>query len=127
MYMDVEPQTIISGTPCKVYGRQMGVFSKHVTAPVFALPHDVPSSLPQMLSSAAPQVPSLPPKVVKKILDLEFIDMSADTWRLQEEESRCCHHRRGQRRGPVKDILIWIECYSSLISTLTTQYPQNTP
>ncbi len=54
-------------------------------------------------------------------------ELLPDTWRLQEEDSRCCHQRRGQRRGPIKDILIWIECYSSLISTLTTQYPQKTP
>ncbi len=58
--------------------------------PVLALTPDVHSSLLQSLSlSAAPQVLSLPPKSVKKILDLKFIEMSellSDTWRLQEKE-----------------------------------------
>ncbi len=51
-------------------------------------------------------------------LDLKYIEMSellSDTWGLLKRklESKCCHHRRGQRRGPVKYMSIWIECYLS--------------
>ena len=45
----------------------------------------------------------------------------------QEEDSRCCYQCRSNRRGPVTDILIWIECYSSLVAILSTRYPDKTP
>ena len=49
-----------------------------------------------------------------------------DTWKLMEEEPGCCHQRRSQRRGPITDILIWIECYTSMVSVLATRYPSKT-
>ena len=65
---------------------------------------------------------SLPPKLTKKILDLEFIDMLElipDAWRYADEEgSKCCHQaRRVPERGPITDITLWIECYSVLVGT----------
>ena len=74
----------------------------------------------------------LPQKLIKKILDLEFVDMSEllpDTWRLQEEEeSKCCHQpRRTPRRGPVTDILKWVECYAAFVAVLTSRYPDKSP
>lgn len=73
----------------------------------------------------------LPPKLVKRILDLEFIDMAElvpDSWRYQEEESnKCCHQSKRQQRGPVSDILLWVECYASLVEILCTGYPDKTP
>ena len=45
----------------------------------------------------------LPPRLVKRILDLEYIDMAElvrEAWRFQEEEqSGCCHHAKRRRRG----------------------------
>lgn len=72
---------------------------------------------------------SLPPKLVKKILDLEYVNMAElvpDMWQQSEEEGpKCCHQtRRGSRRGPVTDILLWLECYTTMATLLATQYPQ---
>ena len=71
---------------------------------------------------------SLPPKLLKKILDLEFIEMGElipESWGLDQDPPSCCHHgRRQSRRGPVSDILLWLECYSSLVAALATKFPQ---
>ena len=94
-----------------------------VNLPTFSpLPTPQPVTLSQALS--------VPAKISKKILDLEYVEMHEllpDSWLLQEEDSRCCHQRRSNRRGPVTDILIWIECYSSLVAILSTKYPDKTP
>lgn len=55
-------------------------------------------------------------------------DLVPDSWRQQEEESsKCCHQSKRQRRGPVTDILLWVECYASMIEVLSTGYPGKTP
>jgi hypothetical protein len=101
-------------------------------------PAPAPATNPAILPTAAPvnafHLPSgsVPQKLIKKILDLEFVDMSEllpDTWRLQdEEESKCCHQpRRAPRRGPITDILRWVECYASFVAILTTRYPDKGP
>ena len=72
----------------------------------------------------------LPAKLVKRILDLEFVDMVElvpDSWRYQEEEAKCCHQPKRQRRGPVTDILLWVECYVSLVEVLCTGHPDKVP
>ena len=89
------------------------------TPPVFTLQDpSVKRSLP------------LPAKLVKRILDLEFVDMVElvpDSWRYQEEEAKCCHQPKRQRRGPVTDILLWVECYASLVEVLCTGHPDKVP
>ena len=55
-------------------------------------------------------------------------ELVPDTWRYNEEDPRCYHERRrSQRRGPVTDILLWIECYSSLVGVLSLKFPDKTP
>ena len=42
---------------------------------------------------------SLPPKLTKKILELEYIEMSEllpESWRLQQEGEQCCNHHLPQ-------------------------------
>ncbi len=47
----------------------------------------------------------------------EMSELLSDTWRLLKRklESKCCHHRRGQRRDPVKYNMDWMllvnRCY----------------
>ena len=77
---------------------------------------------------ATTAITSLPPKLVKKILDLDFVDMAElipDSWRFQEDEgSKCCNRsRRAPRRGPVRDLLLWIDCYSRMVLVLLTRFP----
>ena len=87
---------------------------------------------PLVPAAIASQLPPIPPKLTKKILELEFIDMAElvpDAWRFQEEEAgKCCHGaKRVPRRGPVTDIMLWVECYSTLVAVLTTKHPEKAP
>lgn len=83
---------------------------------------------PDTVTRGPLQTLSLPTKIIKKVLDLEYVDMGEllpDSGHYQEEEQKCCHQRR-QRRGPVTDILLWVEGYSSLVSILSSHYPDKT-
>ena len=71
------------------------------------------------LSTPGPYNPTavLPQRVVKKILDLEFVEMAeltTDAWQddlLSEPPNLTC---RPTRRAPVTDISVWLECYSHM-------------
>ena len=73
---------------------------------------------------------ALPPKLIKKILALEYIDMAdlqSDHWDDYEEtEPTCCsgHSTRSTRRTPVTNILTWLDCYASLVSVLCSAHPE---
>lgn len=87
-----------------------------------------PSAIVPITSAATiSQTMSIPQKILKRIRELDYVEMSElvpDNWRYGEEEQKCCHQtRRTQRRGPVTDILLWIECYSSLVAVLGIQHP----
>lgn len=47
-------------------------------------------------------------------------------WHYQEEDQKCCHQRRGQRRGQFTDILLWTECYATLVAILSSRFPEKT-
>ena len=73
---------------------------------------------------------AIPPKLSQRILQLEYIEMAElmpETWGLEPDGIvPCCQQgRRQSRRGPVVDILLWLECYSSLVAVLATKYPQH--
>ena len=85
------------------------------------------------LTSPGPYNPaaSLSPKVVKKILDLEFIEMSElrgdiwvdDTTLLDQTHAG----RRAAAKPPVTDIRVWLECFSRMAALLVTRFPQKGP
>ena len=120
----------------------MPTFSLADGLPPISVPSvvSVASSLANLSSPAAPVTPAaatvpassspLPAKLVKRILDREYIDMVElvpDSWRFQEEEqNKCCHQNKRLRRGPVTDILLWVECYASLVEVLSSCFPQKT-
>ena len=55
-------------------------------------------------------------------------ELVQEAWRFQEEEqSGCCHHAKRRRRGPVTDILLWVDCYASLIAVLSAGHSTKTP
>lgn len=68
----------------------------------------------------------LPQKVIKKILDLEYVEMSElvpDSWRFSEENMKCCHApRRLSKRGPITNILLWLDCYSTMALVLISKF-----
>ena len=75
---------------------------------------------------------SLPQKLIKKIQNLEFVDMAElipDAWVYQDEEpSKCCHHsRHPHKKGKVTDIVLWVECFAIFTGVLTSKYPQSAP
>ena len=86
--------------------------------------------MPQSAAGSASLSTALPPKLVNKILDLEFIDMAElipDAWCHQEDDV-CCHHsQQTLKRGPVTCILLWVECFSILAGILMTKYPERDP
>ena len=87
-------------------------------------------NIPSASNSATNFATSLPPKLIKKILDLEFIDMAElvpDAWQQGEDTNTGCCSRLTPKRGPVTDILLWVECYSILAGVLTTKYPERAP
>lgn len=72
---------------------------------------------------------AIPQKLCRRILELDYVEMSEllpETWGLESDTTLpCCHEgRRQSRRGPVTDILLWVECYSSLVAVLATKFPQ---
>ena len=55
-------------------------------------------------------------------------ELVPDTWRFQDDDQdKCCHQAKWQRRGPVTDILLWVECYSSLVGVLASKFPTKVP
>ena len=96
--------------------------SPAIPMPSLATMSMMPPPIPPLVNQIG--IP-IPPRLSKKILDLEFIEMSEllpDTWNIQEEERGCCS-RRTTRRGPVTDILVWLECFAALVAVLSTKYP----
>lgn len=86
----------------------------------------LPVNAQQLHSPSYPQ--TIPPKVVKKILSLEYVDMAEllpEYWDYDEPEPHCCgsHSSRGTRRNPVANILVWLDCYASLVAVLCSVYP----
>ena len=109
----------------------MPTFGGPATAASVSLADMITMPIPSVRPTPAtsPSYPQeLPSKLVKKILDLEFVEMAElvpDSWRTEEADYQCCssHNPRISRRGPVTNILLWVECYSSLVAVLASKYP----
>ncbi len=94
-----------------------------------SIPAVLPPSHAGLAGLAGPGGASVPPRLVKKITSLDFIDMREllpESWQLDPVEDGCCHSRR-PRRGLVTDFPVWIECYATMVAVLSTHYPQHTP
>ena len=66
-------------------------------------------------------------KIVRKIIALEYIEMAdlpSEVWLLEESAVEAQLRRQ---KGPVTDILTWVQCYSVLVSTLYLRYPDKVP
>ena len=69
----------------------------------------------------------LPQTLVKRILQLEFVEMAdllPEAWLLEETTMEAQLRRQ---KGPVTDIAVWVQCYATLVSTLSIQYPDKVP
>ena len=92
-----------------------------------------PSLPAAALTAAGPYNPaaSLPPKVVKKVLDLEFVEMTelrADIWVDEPQAPEVGGPmRRPPSKPPVTDIKVWLECYAKMAALLVSRYPHKGP
>lgn len=68
---------------------------------------------------------SLPPKVVRKILDLEFVEMTEIT--LDDFPSSTAGHPPLPARPPIQDISVWLERYSIMAALLSSRFPEKAP
>ena len=60
----------------------------------------------------------LPPKLIKRIQQLEFVEMAdllPEAWLLEESTMEAQLRRQ---KGPVTDILVWVQCFAMFASTL---------
>ena len=84
------------------------------------------------LQAAGPYNPAstLPPKVVKRILALEFVEMSELRGDIWSEDATASDHNVTPRRSAkplVNSIRTWLECYARMASILTTRFPEKAP
>ena len=73
----------------------------------------------------------LPENLRRKILNLEYVEMAdlcPEAWMLEEEFTDKTLAALFKRRNePVTNILMWVQCYASLVAVLAQQYPMQTP
>ena len=70
---------------------------------------------------------ALPPKLVKHILNLKFLEMLEllpDAWPDEAASANLGHPHRHTRRPPVIDILTWLEAFRKLVAVLCSKYPE---
>ena len=95
--------------------------------------HTMPSSAAEdglrALHRPGPYNPSaaVPPKVVKKLLALDFVEMSelrADFWPEDPSASDASTGPRRTGKPPVTTTRSWLECYSRMAAVLTSRFPE---
>ena len=74
----------------------------------------------------------IPQKLINRILKLEFIEMQEllpENWPdFLSEDANKFYATFGKKKAPhVTNILTWVECYSALVSVLSSAYPQYVP
>ena len=95
--------------------------------------HTMPSSAAEdglrALHRPGPYNPSaaVPPKVAKKLLALDFVEMSelrADFWPDDPSASDASTGPRRTGKPPVTTTRSWLECYSRMAAVLTSRFPE---
>ena len=87
------------------------------------------SSAGRSLHTTGPYNPAatLPPRVVKKILQLEFVEMSelrADIWPDEAATPETTQLGRRPGKPPVTSIRSWLECYGRMAAVLSMRFPE---
>ena len=91
-----------------------------------------PSVLPTStdITIDLPGTTAVPQRLVKKILNGDFVIMSEllpDSWWVEEMNIQLPNQKGGPRHGLVTDILIWLECFATLASVITSKHPDKAP
>ena len=84
------------------------------------------------LHEAGPYNPAaaLPPKIVKRILSLEIVEMSdlwADIWPDDPSTTETPNGPRRPEKLPVTNIRSWLECFGRMAAVLATRFPEKAP
>jgi len=95
---------------------------KHGAATVAALSHPEQA----LLSAPGPYNPAaaVSGKVVKRILDLEFVEMSEIT---SDGDIQVAGRSGGPARPPITAISQWLERYAVMAAVLATRFPEKAP
>ena len=94
---------------------------------VVSSPASTPPGAPVALGEL-PGFGSVPPRLIKKILAKEYVDiweLLPETWQVETEGS-CCHSKR-PRRSLVTDINVWTECFATMAAILAAAFPAKAP
>ena len=58
-------------------------------------------------------------------------ELLPETWQyeiLTKDQSGCCHQTQlMKKKAPITNLLLWLECYATLVSVLATKFPSYTP
>ena len=69
-----------------------------------------------------------PPKLVKKILDLKFVEMRELLPEAWPDDPQTTPDLSGQQRHvhhpPITNIITWLECFGRMAAILCTKYPE---
>ena len=90
-----------------------------------------PSALPTStnITIDLPGTTAVPQTLVRKILNGDFVNMSEllpDSWRVEEMNTQSPSQKGGPHCGLVTDILIWLECFATLASVITSKHSNKT-
>ena len=53
-------------------------------------------------------------------------ELLLDSWEAAVDDNKCCHQKRSPKCGPVHDVHIWVECFSTLVAVLASKFPHKT-
>ena len=89
--------------------------------------HPTPGQVAPSLTGPGPHNPaaSLPPKVVKRILELVYVDISELA--VDEDLGQYPGRPHALARLPVTDISTWVEQYSLMAAVLAVRFPAKAP
>ena len=96
--------------------------TQQTAQPLLGITNPTPPAQTGNLHQPGPYAPtaSLPAKVVKRILNLEYVEMSEITL---DDVPLQSSNRSGPPRLPITDISQWIERYSTLAAIIATRFP----
>ena len=72
----------------------------------------------------------LPRKLVSKIQNLEFIEMSEllpEAWISDAADDSVGQKSQSRRRSPISEISVWVECFAMMAAVLAEKFPSKAP
>ena len=123
----VHDMPIFHPGPAVASGLDLLAATATATATATPVPATYRALSTSLVSAPGPFNPaaSIPLKVVKRILDLEFVEMAEIT--LDDDTLQTPGRPPAPARLPITDISQWVERYSLMTAVLTTRFPAKAP